>query len=97
MEADRSYAEPAITDPSRFLDEQKPLAFALHCQEVCEALGLAAACCGACHDDWDQGYDGPTEYEYLDADGKYQIWATACCAVSIAMQEAGIESSFKGN
>lgn len=80
--------EPGLTDPLRFLDEDKPLAFALHCAEVREALSLSGDCCGSCHDDWD---DGSTEYEYRDASGEYQIWARVCCSTSRELDLLGIE------
>lgn len=75
-----------LTAPERFLDEEKPLAFALHCVEVREALGLPGSCCGSCHDDWDEGYDSPIEYE----DETGHIWARVCCAVNRDLDALGV-------
>lgn len=80
-----------LTDPSRFLDEEKPLAFPLYCAEVWDFLGLPNKCCSSCHDDWDMGYDGPSEYDWFNEEtGEYEIWATACCSLSNALDKAGI-------
>ena len=78
-----------LTAPERFLDEDKPLALALTCSEVREALDLSSDCCSSCHDDWDEGYDSPIEYEYEDDEG-YHVWARVCCRVGGDLDEAGV-------
>lgn len=82
----------SLTDPSRWLDEDKPVAFPLTCAEVREAFGLEGYCCCSCHDDWDEGYESPIEmYDWYSPEIAAPIWAVICCATHAKLGEVGIE------
>lgn len=57
-----------------------------YCDDLADVLGiehregyLPSICCDSCHDDWNEGYDAPSEVEH---EGRtYRV----CCALSRAL------------